>query len=319
MKTLKTMEWLVKREFWEYKGMFLWAPVRLGLLMIVLLLGIMIYSGGRDMNFHFHDFHDAPQLVEHKAEVVTAIANNYIAASIPIFMMLSALVFFYCLGAMFEERRDRSILFWKSLPVSDTATVMSKVTLALVVAPLISIAVGIVTSFVMLMIVSIVMAFQGMNFLGALFSNGDFYLTPLRLIGMWPVYVLWAIPTVGWLLMVSAWARSKVFLWAVGMPVLALIIVKMADYVFKLNINMDWVSHNIFTRVLGGLFPGIWLTSKDATRIVNMSQFQHGSDMGVTFTNAWMSLTDVGMWGGVVAGVLMIFAAIKLRRWRDES
>ena len=316
MKTAKTMEWLVKREYWEYKGMFFWAPVRLGLLMIILLVGIMIYSGGRDMNFHFHD---APQLLEHKAEVVTAIANNYIAASIPLFMMLGTLIFFYCLGAMFEERRDRSILFWKSLPVSDTATVMSKVTLALVVAPLISIAVGIVTSFVMLMIVSIVMAFQGMNFLGALFSNGDLYLTPLRLIGMWPVYVLWAIPTVGWLLMVSAWARSKAFLWAVGMPVLALIIVKMADYVFKLNINMNWVSQNIFLRILGGLFPGIWLTSQDATRIVNMGQFQRYSDMGVTFNNAWMSLMDAGMWGGVVAGALMIFAAIKLRRWRDEA
>ena len=132
MKTAKTMEWLVKREYWEYKGMFFLAPVRLGLLMITLLVGIMIYSGGRDMNFHFHE---APQLLEHKAEVVTAIANNYIAASIPVFMMLGVLVFFYCLGAMFEERRDRSILFWKSLPVSDTATVMSKVTLALVVAP----------------------------------------------------------------------------------------------------------------------------------------------------------------------------------------
>lgn len=316
MKTLKTIEWCVKREFWEYKGMFFLAPVRLGLLMISLLVGIMIYSGGRNMNFNFHD---APQLLEHKAEVVTTIANNYIAASIPIFLMLSVMVFFYCLGAMFEERRDRSILFWKSLPVSDTVTVMSKVSLALVVAPLISIAVGIVTSFVLLMIISIVMAFQGMNFLGALFSTGDFYLTPLRLIGMWPVYVLWAIPTVGWLLMVSAWARSKVFLWAVGMPVLALIIVKMADYVFKLNLDMKWVSHNIVARVLGGLFPGIWLTSQGATTIVNTGQFPHYSDMGIAFTNAWMSLTDPGMWGGVVAGSLMIFGAIKLRRWRDEA
>jgi ABC-2 type transport system permease protein len=316
MKTMKTMEWLVKREFWEYKGMFLWAPVRLGLLMIALLVAIMIYSGGNGMSF---DGHNATAVLEHKAEMVAAIANNYIAASIPVLMMLGALVFFYCLGAMFEERRDRSILFWKSLPVSDTMTVMSKVTLALVVAPLISIGVGIISSFVMLMIVGVVMAFQGLNFLGALFSNGDFYLTPLRLIGMWPVYVLWAIPTVGWLLMVSAWARSKVFLWAVGMPILGLIVLKMADYVFKLNLNMEWISHNIVTRILGGLFPGIWVGFHDGTKVVNMSQFQHGSDMGSAFSHAWMSLMDVGMWGGVVAGALMIFAAIKLRRWRDEG
>ena len=316
MKTLKTMGWLVKREFWEYKGMFLWAPVRLALIMIAMLVGIMIYSGGHNLNF---DIQNAPKVLEHKTEMVAAIANNYIAASVPVLMMLGALVFFYCLGAMFEERRDRSILFWKSFPVSDTMTVMSKVTLALVVAPLISIGVGIISSFVMLMIIGIVMAFQGVNFLGALFSNGDFYLTPLRLIGMWPVYVLWAIPTVGWLLMVSAWARSKVFLWAVGMPILGLIVLKMADYVFKLNLDMEWISHNIVTRVLGGLFPGIWVAFQDGTRFVNMNQFQQSSDMGSGFTHAWMSLMDVGMWGGVVAGALMIFAAIKLRRWRDEG
>jgi ABC-2 type transport system permease protein len=316
MKTLKTMEWLVKREFWEYKGMFFWAPVRLGLLMIALLAAIMVYSGGKNMSF---DGHHGVAALEHKAEIASAMANNYVAASVPVFMMLGALVFFYCLGAMFEERRDRSILFWKSLPVSDQMTVLSKVVLALVVAPLISIAVGIITSFVMLMVICVVMAFQGLNFLGALFSNSDFYLAPLRLIGMWPVYVLWAIPTVGWLLMVSAWARSKVFLWAVGMPILGMILLKMADFVFKLNLDMDWVSQNIVARVLGGLFPGIWMGMEGGAQHAMMSQAEHGSGMGVIFNNAWMSLTDAGMWVGVVAGVLMIFAAIKLRRWRDEG
>lgn len=316
MKTLKTMEWLVKREFWEYKGMFFWAPVRLGLLMIALLVAIMIYSGGHDMNFNGHN---AAAAMEHKAEVVVAMANNYIAASIPVFMMMGALSFFYCLGAMFEERRDRSILFWKSLPVSDAMTVLSKVTVALLVAPLISLAVGIITSFVMLMVICVVMAFQGFNFLGALFSNGDFYLAPLRLIGMWPVYVLWAIPTVGWLLMVSAWARSKVFLWAVGMPILGLIVVKMADVVFKLNLDVAWFSHHIVARILGGLFPGVWVGFQEGAKQMVMSQHEHGADMGSMFTNAWMSLLDAGMWAGVVSGMLMIFAAIKLRRWRDEG
>lgn len=316
MKTLKTMEWLVKREFWEYKGMFFWAPVRLALLMIALLVAIMLYSGGKGMSF---DGHNATAVLEHKAEVVTAMANSYIAASIPIFMMMGALAFFYCLGAMFEERRDRSILFWKSLPVSDAMTVLSKVAVALLVAPLISLGVGIVTSFVMLMFICIVMAFQGMNFLGALLSNGDFYLTPLRLIAMWPVYILWAIPTVGWLLMVSAWARSKVFLWAVGMPLLGLVILKMADFVFKLNLDMDWISHNIMARVLGGLFPGIWAGYESGAKGIMINQPQHGADMGSMLSNAWMSLADVGVWGGVVAGVLMIFVAIKLRRWRDEG
>ena len=127
------------------------------------------------------------------------------------------------------------------------------------------------------------------------------------------------ITLVGWLLMVSAWARSKVFLWAVGMPILGLIVAKMADYVFKLNLDVSWLSHHIVLRALGGLFPGIWLGFQDDAKQMMMSQHGHGAQMGSMFSNAWMSLQDVGMWGGVVAGVLMIFAAIKLRRWRDEG
>src|SRR3546814_20822192 len=42
-------------------------------------------------------------------------------------VVLGFVVFFYCLGALYDDRRDRSILFWKSLPVSDASTVLSKV------------------------------------------------------------------------------------------------------------------------------------------------------------------------------------------------
>ena len=57
--------------------------------------------------------------------------------------MLGFVVFFYCLGSLYDERKDRSVLFWKSLPVSDRDTVLSKALSALVVAPTLAIAVGI--------------------------------------------------------------------------------------------------------------------------------------------------------------------------------
>ncbi|UUZ49351.1 hypothetical protein LP420_02935 [Massilia sp. B-10] len=68
----------------------------------------------------------------------------------------------------------------------------------------------------LLLIVGIVFAVTGANLFGLILSNANFYLAPLRLIGLLPVYLVWALPTIGWLMMVSAWARSKVFLWAVG-------------------------------------------------------------------------------------------------------
>ena len=103
------------------------------------------------------------------------------------------------------------------------------------------------------------------------------------------------------------------------MPVLGLLVVKMADFVFKLNLDVQWFSHHIVLRVLGGLFPGIWAGFQDGAKQIMINQPEHAADMGGMFTDAWMSLLDAGMWGGVVAGVLMIFAEIKLRRWRDEA
>ena len=42
---------------------------------------------------------------------------------------------FYCLDALHGERRDRSILFWKSLPVSDLTTVLAKASVPCRVLP----------------------------------------------------------------------------------------------------------------------------------------------------------------------------------------
>src|SRR5437867_8784109 len=59
---------------------------------------------------------------------------------------------FYCLDSLHGERRDRSILFWKSLPVSDLTTLLSKVTIPLAVLPLVTFAIVVVTQFIMLLI-----------------------------------------------------------------------------------------------------------------------------------------------------------------------
>jgi ABC-2 type transport system permease protein len=316
MNTLKTMKWSVRREFWEHKGMILWAPVRLALLLLTLLVALMIYSQG-----HVTDLDKLSEVtsLEQKTEIAKVMANSYMGGAIPVFLMLAITVFFYCLSAMYEERRDRSILFWKSLPVSDHTTVLSKAALALLVAPLISVVVGIAASFLMLLVIGIGMAFHGANFLGMLFLNADIYLMALRVLGMLPVYILWAIPTVAWLLMVSAWARSRVFLWAVGAPILFLVVAKMADKLFTLNLNLGWFAQNVVARILGGLFPGMWMAFSGDAKEVMLAQHIRGSEMETICSLSWMSLGHASVWIGVVAGVAMLLIAARLRRWRDEG
>jgi ABC-2 type transport system permease protein len=327
---MKTMKWLLRREFWENKGSMMWAPLVVGALMVVFVALSTAY-GAATGKFDKHTsysmdgkttvtntvkFSSIPD--EAKLEMADKVADMYVLTAAPLYLMLSVIVFFYCLGALYEERRDRSILFWKSLPVSDGQTVLSKVATAALVAPLITIAIGTFVSMLFMLIVGIGMATQGVNMFALVLGNGNFYLAPLRVLAMLPVYVLWALPTIGWLLMVSAWARSKVFLWAVGTPLIAIIVVKWVNYMLGGGININWFIQNVVARALLGLFPGSWFVGDK----LNQQAFTHGDhagNFGTVFTHSWMTLTGPSVWLGAIAGAAMIFAAMRLRRWKDEG
>jgi ABC-2 type transport system permease protein len=254
--------------------------------------------------------------------IARAASGMYLAAGAPLFFILVATVFFYCLGAMYDERRDRSILFWKSLPVSDGMTVLSKAVTALCVAPLITMALATVTSLAMLLIGAIGMALAGINLGGALLVSPDLYLQPLRLLGLLPVYVVWALPTVGWLLLVSSWARTKPILWAVGVPLVALLLVRWVSYTLEnfagSPLNIMPVAQATVARLLGGVVPGIWFAFTDGVP-AGMHQDGNGADMQSAFEACWMTLATAQAWVGALAGAGMIFGAIRLRRWRDEG
>jgi ABC-2 type transport system permease protein len=322
---MNTMKWLLRREMWEYKGMFVWAPIVVGLVMIV-FMGIS--TTHLTTNLAGTD----PSAVQHQTEMARMMAHAYMASSAPIVLMFSVIVFFYCLGALHNERVDRSILFWKSLPLSDHMTVFSKVVIALVVAPLIVLAVATVTSFVLLMFLALGLAFKGINVFGTVLGEPSLYLSPLTMIGLMPVYFLWALPTVGWLLMVSSWARSKVFLWAVGVPILGIAIIKWADFQFGTEWNVDWFIRNVIGRSLGGLFPGSWMyfeqlrpekvlsysQSQESAGVMHTTSFQ-SLDLNSILVQSWGTLAAPSVWIGAAAGAAMIFAAIRLRRSRDDG
>jgi ABC-2 type transport system permease protein len=240
------------------------------------------------------------------------------ATTTPLFLMMGVIIFFYCLACMHDERRDRSILFWKSLPVSDTQTVLAKVATAAVVAPLVTIGVGIVVALLLALLAGLFLAAHGVNMFGLVLSNSEFYLLPLRLIGLLPVYIVWALPTIGWLMLVSAWAKSKVFLWAVGTPLIAMLIIKWSEFLFGAGINMDWIMQHVISRGLVGLIPGIWLPMTNVEVNEMIQSGQHLS-MGTVFAESWKSLLSLPALLGALAGGAMIFGAIRLRRWKDEG
>jgi ABC-2 type transport system permease protein len=193
--------------------------------------------------------------------------------------------------------------------------VLSKVGMALVVAPLIALAAATVTSVFVLVAACILAAISGLNLFGV-FAMPATWALPFEVLSLLPVYVVWALPTIGWLMMVSSWARTKVFLWAVGVPVLTGILLAWFEAIFDTGLDVQWFWKNIVARGLLSAVPGAWFGFTDQGGL----QVNHNHmPFSEIVRQSYMSFASMHAWIGVVAGVAMIYAATRIRRWKDEG
>lgn len=329
-----TLRWLLKREYWENRGGFLYAPLIAGLISLVMsTIGIAfglfalhraardggLHIDGEDVNINGLDL--ALLTRDISAKDLTDLGNGLdltlVLSSAWPFLVLAFVVFFYCLGALYDDRRDRSILFWKSLPLSDTQTVLSKVISALIVAPLIAVIAGIITMFGFMLVISIVALMHGGSPMTLIWGPAS----PLTLAAghlAWiPVYALWALPTAGWLLLCSAWAKSKPFLWAVMLPLFAGVIVSTTKVMPLIGLTTGWFWQNIVGRLLLGGVPG--------TDLVYRLSAEEGSRRDLESVVSLMSpasqlksLAMPELWIGAAVGAMFIFLAIRLRKRAGE-
>jgi ABC-2 type transport system permease protein len=319
---------LLRREFWEHKGGFLWAPLVAG--GIFLLLSLMGFGVGemaaRRSTAEFGDSGirvsgiDLGAITSHMDSVDLVKLGHgidlslFMASSWP-FIVMAFVVFFYCLGALYDDRKDRSVLFWKSLPLSDRETVLSKAASAIVVAPVLAVCAALLTMLGFLVVVSGAVLLHGGNPLTLVWGPASPLAVAGQMVAMIPVYALWALPTAGWLLLCSSWAKSKPFLWAIMIPVFAGIFVTWFDLMHLFDLEAGWFWRNIVGRALLSVVPGSWI---DAT---GMHRFE-GMDALGTFAavrNTYSTLLTPQLWIGAAAGVAMILGAIRMRRWRDDN
>ena len=303
----RLLYWSVRRELWENRMIYV-APVAVA---CVFLFGFSISILHLLVEMRAAPWLDVMQQHE-------LLGQPYEFAEDLIMGTLIVVGFFYSIEALHGERRDRSILFWKSLPISDSMTVMSKLAMAAFVVPLITIIMATATSLLVLLMFCITLTFKGVNMFAPLFTTPTVYLTPLHIVSLLPVYVLWALPTMGWLMMVSSWARSKAFLWAVGVPLLSVMMLYWVARMFHLQWDIAWYAKNVIARILLGVLPGVWFpfTGVERGQLVAPDQISIG--MSAISTQSWATLSNPELWIGVAAGAAMIYVAIRMRRWREE-
>ena len=325
---------LLKREYWEHKGGFLWAPLIAGGISLLLSLMAIIVglvaarraakAGDLQIDGVNVNGLDLAQLTkamgpEEMVQFAQGIDLTLFLSSLWPFIVLAFVAFFYCLGTLYDERKDRSVLFWKSLPLSDSQTVLSKVASVAIVAPVLAVIAAIATLIGFMTMISVVVMLYGGNPMTLIWGPAS----PLTLVGgmlAWiPVYALWALPTIGWLMFCSVWARSKPFLWALMIPIFSGIFVSWFDLMRGFNLESDWFWSNVVGRLLLGTVPGMDLVYRDGFSEAAGSRGPEGIMEGLSAANQLASLAQPGIWIGVLVGAAFIVGAIKLRRWRDEG
>ena len=312
---------LLKREYWEHRGGFLWAPVWTCVtILAVTVLGILTAEVmGRRTSIHVGFSLDKLKSSLDANDMIQA--GNALDMVQLVFGAMTCLVlffvlFFYLLGALYDDRRDRSVLFWKSLPVSDGSTVLSKALAALLLAPLISFIVATLAYVVFLVVVSVWSALHGVNALPAIAAAHPFGMF-WRLLLTVPIDALWALPTVGWLLFWSAFARSKPFLWAVLLPLLAVFLNFWFGALGLPNFDNLVALKDVAARLLLSVMPGGWL-GDDTWRAM---RFTFDDDNVVGNFNpdrVYALLGTANLWIGVAVGTALAFAASWLRGRRIE-
>lgn len=318
-----TFKWLLKREFWENRGGFLWAPLITGGI-VSFLTAVMAVIGVVQARRHGDElqFNIGGDMAEH-ARQIGGIGDTALLIGISLtILVLAFVVFFYALGCLYDDRRDRSVLFWKSLPASDLQIVLSKATWALLLAPIVAIVAGVLIGVVLWIIAGASLAAAGVPSASAVFTHAH----PFSVIGnqltMIPVYLLWALPAVGWLMLCSAWARSKPFLWAVLLPILACVMVSMAGILPGVGINYGAVWYTLVYRGLLSVVPGAWFPASNAFE-ANMQNAGNSDIQGPADLMRLMNVSNLDvlgtpdLWIGAAIGMAFIAISIYLRRWRE--
>ena len=272
--TTRPLYWSLRREVWENRALYA-GP----LVMAVVVLGAFLW--------HLDRVPSAP---------LQALFVPFGMGSSAILFTSFVVGFFYCLDALHSERRDRSILFWKSMPVSDATTVASKALVPMAVVPIFAAAVALATQLLMAVASSISFGLRGVG-AGAPWSLPWASMTLAMLYGV-GVHMLWYAPIYGYLTVVSALARRANFLWA-ALPLFAAFVVE------KLSFGTNAVGGFIAHRLVGAM-PLAFGPDVNKTPIMQLEQL---TPMRI--------LASPSLWLGLAAAALLFFIAARLRRHRD--
>jgi ABC-2 type transport system permease protein len=301
LSATRPLYWSIRREIWENHSIYV-APLAIA---AVYLLGYTI-----SVIWLPHNMREVwmPHTMREMAaahnvtDSLIGLAMPYAHAAMLVGLVAFLVGIFYSLDALHGERRDRSILFWKSLPVSDLTTVLSKAAIPLVVLPLIVFALTVILQQIMRLLSLSVLVINGGS---AATLWARLPLSEMELVTLYgtAVIVLWHAPIYCWFMLVSGWARRAVFLWAV-IPLLAIAAIE------NIAFHTSFLGSILLGRLVG--FSKAAFDLKDKNGVPIDSHF-----IPLTQLAPGRFLSSPGLWLGLLVAAACLAAAVRQRRYRD--
>jgi ABC-2 type transport system permease protein len=290
---MNTYSWLVRREFWENRAIWI-VPIVIGVALTLAALFGRVDIAALSSPAHSR-----------------ALGGTVLFAfGVTFFVVMGIYSSWYLLDCLYADRKDRSVLFWKSLPISDTATVLAKLFTGLIAIPV----VYFIAADVSTLLIAFVFSMRARSTFGYSLWQPDQW---LQLQALW-VYLIatsaiWYLPFAGWLLAVSAFAKRAVMLWAV-LPPLALYLLE----------RWFFGTHLFGTALRDRFLDYIPRAFHDMSDHAGWARTVIGNDTITTPGSVWSLLNPLGFisspdtWVGILVGVGLVAAAVQFRLRRTE-
>ena len=286
--------WLVRREFWENRAIW----------MVPAVIGVALTLAALFGKVDIAALTSPDQLHTVGGMVLFAFGGTF-------FAVMNLYATWYLLDCLYSDRKDRSILFWKSLPISDTATVLAKLFTGLIAIPLVYFIAADVSTLLIAFIVSV----RARSTFGNVLWHPDLW---LQLQALWLYLIvttaIWYLPFTGYLIAISAWAKRAVMLWSV-VPPLALYLLE----------RWFFGTHRVGSVLADRTFDYLTLAFHESSDRTAWVTTVIDNESLRTPESVWRLLNPVeffsspATWVGVLVGIGFIIVAIQLRLRRTET
>ena len=290
---MNTYIWLVRREFWENRAIWI-VPTIIGVALTLAAL--------------FGHVETAAMISPDQSRAFGGVV--LFGFGVTFFVVMNIYSFWYLLDCLYADRKDRSVLFWKSLPISDAATVLAKLFTGLIAIPLVYFVAADLATLLMAFIVSV----RAHQAFGSTLWQPELWLQ-LQVLWLYLIVTtaIWYLPLAGWLLVVSAWATRAVSLWSV-LPLLAVLLLE------RWFLGTHRVGDVLLERITGYFshaFQDLADRSHWVTTVIDNDTLSTPRSITELINPAGFASSGA-TWIGLIIGIALVAAAVQLRLRRTE-